>query len=75
MMFKDKYMSIFSRPIEATVIILNRFCNSRERVQQTAYCLLREMFFFFRCSYVRLYEQTKIPLLQKAKRSLILNHI
>ena len=47
MMFKDKYMSIFSRPIEATVIILNRFCNSRERVQQTAYCLLREMFFFF----------------------------
>ena len=47
MMFKDKCMSIFSRPIEATVIILNRFCNSRERVQQTAYCLLREMFFFF----------------------------
>ena len=46
MMFKDKYMSIFSRPIEATVIILNRFCNSREGVQQTAYCLLREMFFF-----------------------------
>ena len=47
MMFKDKYMSIFSRPIEATVIILIRFCNSRERVQQTAYCLPREMFFFF----------------------------
>ena len=46
MMFKDKYMNIFSRPIEATVIILNRFCNSREGVQQTAYCLLREMFFF-----------------------------
>ena len=46
MMFKDKYMRKFSRPIEATVIILNRFCNSRERVQQTAYCLLREIFFF-----------------------------
>ena len=25
MMFKDKYMSMFSRPIEAIVIILNTF--------------------------------------------------
>ena len=65
MMFKDKYMSIFSRPIEATVIILNRFCNSRERVQQTAYCLLREMFFFFGVPMYDFMNKQKCPFFKK----------
>ena len=74
MMFKDKYMSIFSRPIEAIVIILNTFLQL-EGKSSTNSLLFAAWDVFFRCSYVRLYEQTKMPLLQKAKRSLILNHI
>ena len=45
-MSKDKYQFIFSNKIEAIVfIILQRFCNAREKCLRTAYRMQRGLFF------------------------------
>ena len=71
LIFQDKYISVISRQMEATVLIIlcNIFAARRTKCSRKVYLSMTGMI-TFQCSLVRLHKQTNMSLLCKNTKTL-----
>ena len=71
LIFQDKYISVISRQLEATVLIIlcNIFAARRTKCSRKVYLSMTGMI-TFQCSLVRLHKQTNMSLLCKNTKTL-----